>query len=106
MLDVVLMVFVLEVPVHPPGKVQVYETAPATLVIEYVFELPEQIVLFPVINPGVPGIEFTLTRKIEGVDEPQVLFAVTVILPPVIPATAVIELVVDVPDQPPGNVQV
>ena len=39
-------------------------------------------------------------------EEPQVLFAVTVIFPLAEPAVALIELEVDVPDHPDGNVHV
>lgn len=37
---------------------------------------------------------------------PQPLFAFTEMVPPVVPAVTVIELVVDVPVQPEGNVHV
>jgi hypothetical protein len=70
------------------------------------FELPEQIVVLPVIGPGVAGMVFTVTAKVRGVDVPHVLLAVTVTFPLVVLATAVMDVVVDVPVQPPGNVQV
>jgi hypothetical protein len=60
----------------------------------------------PEIVPGVAGAEFTVIDKVCADEEPQPLFAVTEIVPPLAPAVAVIELVVDVPDQPPGKVQV
>jgi hypothetical protein len=56
--------------------------------------------------PGVAGNEFTVTASDWAVEEPQVLFAVTVILPPVLLAVVVILVVVDVPDHPEGNVHV
>ena len=55
---------------------------------------------------GFEGIAFTVTVKIFAVDEPHTLFAVTEMLPPAAPAGVVIEVVVDVPVQPPGNVHV
>jgi len=36
---------------------------------------------------------------------PQLLVAVTLIVPPVVPTEAVMEAVVELPDQPEGNVQ-
>ena len=61
---VVAILVVEEVPAHPPGKVQVYEVAPLTAEMEYVFEVPAQIVVFPVMPPGVTGEEFTATGKV------------------------------------------
>ena len=52
------------------------------------------------------GVGFTTTVKLCAADEPQALFAVTEILPPVVPLVAFIVCVVDVPLHPPGNVQV
>jgi hypothetical protein len=54
-LAVVVILFELEVPVHPPGKLQLYEVAPATVLIEYVFVVPEHIVAVPEIVPGIDG---------------------------------------------------
>ena len=105
-LAVALMLFVVDVPVQPPGNVHVYDVAPATAAIEYVFVVPEQIVAVPEIVPGVAGIVFTTTAKVCPEEFPQALFAVTVIFPLVALAVALIEFVVDVPVQPPGNVQV
>ena len=68
--------------------------------------LPEQIVLLPETVPGCTGAEFTVTAKVWAVELPQALLAVTVILPLLVPAVAEIELVVLVPDQPPGYVHV
>lgn len=103
---VVLMEFVVDVPDHPPGNVQVYEVAEGSLVTEYVLLDPEQIVVVPEIVPGVEGMVFTVIANVCGVDDPQALFAVTVIFPLVELAVVFIEFVVDVPVQPPGNVQV
>ena len=80
--------------------------APATAVIEYVFVVPEQIVVVPEIVPGVEGIVFTVIAKLAAELFPQALFAVTVIFPDVELAVVEILFVVDVPVQPPGNVQV
>ena len=67
---------------------------------------PAHMVVVPVIDPGVAGTVFTVTVNVCGVEFPQVLFAVTVIFPEVALAVVVMLLVVDVPVQPPGNVQV
>ena len=49
---------------------------------------------------------FTVMANVCAVDEPHSLFAVTEISPLVALAVASMELVVDVPVQPLGNVQV
>ena len=72
----------------------------------YVLELPEQIVVVPLIAPGVAGVAFTTIACDEADEVPQALLAVTVMFPEVVLAIAVIELVVDVPVQPLGNVHV
>ena len=72
----------------------------------YVLELPEQMLVVPLIEPGVAGIVFTTIACDEAVEVPQALLAVTVTLPAVELAVGVIELVVDVPVQPLGNVHV
>ena len=46
------MLDVVELPVQPNGKLHVYDVAPATGMTLYVFEVPEQIVLFSFIMPG------------------------------------------------------
>ncbi len=48
----------------------------------------------------------TVTATDEEPEDPHVLFAVTVMFPLAALGIAVIELVVDVPDQPNGNVHV
>ena len=68
------------------------------------FELPEQIVVVPFIAPGEAGELSTVIACDEADDVPHPLLAVTVTLPAVEFAIAVIELVVDVPVQPVGNV--
>jgi hypothetical protein len=71
-----------------------------------VFDEPKQTVGPPKIVPGVAGAVFTVIARVEEAEDPHELFAVTLILPLVALAVVVIELVVDVPVQPPGNVHV
>ena len=47
----------------------------------------------PVIAPGVPGADETATATDTGVLEPQLLFAVTVTLPPLAPTVTLIHAV-------------
>lgn len=68
--------------------------------------MPEQIVALPLIKPGVAGTLFTVNAKVCKVEDPQELLAVTVMLPPVVPAVALMLIDEEVPDQPPGKVQV
>jgi hypothetical protein len=58
---VAFMLVVVDVPVQPPGNVQVYEVAPATGEIEYVCELPAHTVVFPVMGPGCEAVPVTVT---------------------------------------------
>ena len=67
---------------------------------------PAQIGDVPAITPGVAGAVFTVIACDDEAEDPQVLFAVTLMFPLVALAVAVIELVVDAPVQPPGNVHV
>lgn len=60
----------------------------------------------PVIVPGCAGTAAMVTESVRGVDAPQVLLAVTEIVPPFEPVVVVIEFELEVPDQPLGNVQV
>lgn len=55
---------------------------------------------------GLAGAAFTVTANVCMGDEPHKLFAVTAMLPPTKLAVVVIVVVVDVPVQPLGNVQV
>jgi hypothetical protein len=103
---VAVIEFVADDPVHPVGNDHVYEVAPLTAAILYVFELPAQTVVFPFIVPGVDGFEFTVTAKDWVADEPQLLLADTVMFPPELPEVTEIELVVEDPDQPDGRVHV
>ena len=63
-------------------------------------------VVFPEIAAGRAGITSTVTDFVRAADEPQELFAVTEIVPPVVPAVALIDVVVDEPLHPAGNVHV
>ena len=45
-----------ELPLHPDGNVHVYDVAPFTAVILYVWEAPWHTVVLPVIAPGWAGI--------------------------------------------------
>ena len=72
----------------------------------YVVAAPEHGVAVPVIAPGVPMAPLTVMAKVLAVEDPHVLFAVTLTLPEVALVVVVILVVVDVPVQPPGKVQV
>ena len=62
---------------------------------------------FPEMAPGVDGAEAAmLTDKVLTGLLPQPLFAFTEIEPPAVPLVTVIVLVVELPDQPEGKVQV
>ena len=100
------MLLVVDVPDHPLGNVQTYEVAPLTAATENVSKLPLHIAAGPLIVPGVAGAVETVTASVCGDELPQLLFAVTVIAPPVVPAVAVMLAEVEVPDHPPGNVHV
>jgi hypothetical protein len=54
----------------------------------------------------MPTQTVTATAKLAAGEAPQAFEAVTVKFPPAEPAVAVIELEVEVPDHPPGSVQV
>jgi hypothetical protein len=56
--------------------------------------------------PGCAGVADGVTAKVAAVEDPQALLAVTVTLPAVALGVAEILVVVEVPVQPPGNVQV
>jgi hypothetical protein len=71
-----------------------------------VFELPEQIVVLPVIAPGCAIAPVTVMANVCVEDAPHVLLADTKTFPLVALADVVIEVDVEVPVQPLGNVQV
>ena len=56
--------------------------------------------------PGVAGVALGVTAKVAVAEDPQLLFAFTVILPAVALGVAEIEVVVEVPVHPVGVVQV
>ena len=62
--------------------------------------------VLPVIVPGCAGIEAMVTAKVLVLEAPQALLAMTETVPPVPPAVAEMLLVVLLPVQPPGRVQV
>ena len=62
--------------------------------------------LLPVIAPGCAMLLFGLTLNVCAVLLPQVLLAVTLMVPPFAPAVALMLVDVDVPVQPFGNVHV
>ena len=45
-----------ELPLHPDGNVHVYDVAPDTAVILYVWEVPWHTAVVPVIAPGCAGV--------------------------------------------------
>ena len=59
----------------------------------------------PEIGPGWAGIGVTDTMSVRGVLKPQELLAVTEIVPPLSPAVVVIDVVLEAPLHPEGNVQ-
>jgi len=72
----------------------------------YVFDEPWQTVVSPVIVPGWVGTEVTDTLSVRAVLVPQALDAVTEIVPPDAPAIASIDVEVELPVHPEGNVHV
>ena len=68
--------------------------------------MPLQTTDEPLMVPGVAGAAAVVTVNVCAVVLPQVLLAFTVIVPPVVVGVAVILLVVELPLQPLGNVQV
>jgi hypothetical protein len=63
-------------------------------------------IAFVEVMVGAAGVVFTKIVCDAAAEVPHALVAVTVTFPPVAFAVVVIELVVDVPVQPLGNVQV
>lgn len=70
------------------------------------FALALQTEAGPAIVPGIAGAEPKLTANVWADELPHALFAVTVTLPPPVPAVAFILLVVELPLQVLGSVQV
>ena len=94
--------------VAPGGAVHVHDVAPAVAAILYVFISPGQTLTAPptvVMPDGFAGNGNVATDKVRGVPAPQLLDALTDMVPPVVPAIVVIELPVDDPLHPEGKVQ-
>jgi hypothetical protein len=105
-LAVVIIEFVIEDPVHPEGKVHVYDVAPFTGAMLYSLIPDAQMFVSPLILSEIVGAEFTVTDNICTADKPQSFLAETVMFPLVLFAVAVIEFMVDEPVQPTGNVHI
>ena len=73
--------------------------------IEYVCDEDAHTAAVPVIVPGWVGAALIVTASVLAMLDPQP-FAITEIVPPVLPAVVAIEVLVEVPDQPLGKVQV
>ena len=52
--------------------------------------------IFPEMFPGVDGAAFTVTANVCTTDEPQALFAFTIMFPPAAPAIALMLVVLEV----------
>ena len=79
---------------------------PGTAATEYSFEAPEQMEEGPVMVPGVAGTETGVTTSVCAGELPQVLLAVTEMLPLAEPAVILMASPVELPDQPLGKVHV
>jgi hypothetical protein len=99
---VVLIEAVDELPDQPPGRVQLYDVAPATGVTEYTLDVFSQMDGLPLIAMGEAGISATLTTIVWNTDAPQELLAVTVIFPLIVPTVAFMLFVVEEPVHPLG----
>jgi hypothetical protein len=69
-------------------------------------ELPLHTLLLPLMEAGAEGFSLMVTARVSGGEEPQPLQAVTAMVPPAVPAVAVMEVVFELPVQPGGRVQV
>ena len=70
------------------------------------FDEPWHTDVDPVIVPGWAGVVATDTLNVLAVPVPHELFATTEMVPPADPATAVMDVEVELPVQPAGNVHV
>jgi hypothetical protein len=94
-------------PAHPVGTVQVYDVEFVTAAMLKEVAAPMQGCAEPLMRSGCVGVLFGVTASVRGTEEPQILFAVTVMLPAAEPAVALSVAVLEVPAQPvPGVVQV
>jgi len=71
-----------------------------------VFDEPWQTDAEPDMAPGCAGTVVTDMLKVRAVPAPHELLAVTEIVPPAAPATAVIDIEVELPVHPDGKAQV
>jgi hypothetical protein len=71
----------------------------------YVWFVPTQGAALPTMLPGCAGTVFTVTGSVEGAEIPQAFVTVTLTAPLVLDAVVVRELVLEVPVQPAGVVQ-
>lgn len=102
---VVVSVLVEEVPVHPDGVVQVYDVAPVTGAMLYVWLMPLHTLALPAMAPGTAGIPIGVTASVCVIPEPQAFTAVTVTFPLADVVVADSRAVVDEPVHPTGIVQ-
>jgi hypothetical protein len=72
----------------------------------YDWDVPWQTDVLPEIEPGSEGMEETLTLKVLGELDPQVLLAVTEIVPPLEPALQFMDVLEELPLHPLGKDQV
>ena len=70
-LGIAVILFVEEFPDQPPGRVHVYEVAPATGVMLYVCCTPLHTATAPAIGPGDAGALPEFTVSVCGVEVPQ-----------------------------------
>jgi hypothetical protein len=96
----------VELPLHPDGKVHIYDVAPETADILYDCDEPSQTDVAPVMVPGWEGVVITVMLSNLAVPEPHELLAVTPMDPPVEPTVAVMDVDVELPLHPDGNVHV
>ena len=68
-------------------------------------EVPEQMLVLPLTAVGAAGAVITVSVCKETEELPQAFNAITLIVPPLVPAVNAITLVVDVPVHPPGTDQ-
>ena len=105
-IEVAMIEFVVELPLHPDGNVQLYDVTPATELTLNVFVLLLQTVAFPVIEDGALGMLPDDTLNVLGLEDPQAFTAVIEILPLDELAVTLIEFVFELPVHPDGKVQV
>ena len=80
--------------------------APATAAVEKFCALETQAVVLPEMETGCGGIVEIVIASVLGLPVPQPFMAATDIFPLAVVVTAVIELLVEVPDHPTGRVHI